>query len=642
MEVRTIFEKITLDPAMARLVKEKSELIKHMAHNFGNDTCLLNFGDHSMGPRIISIIRHLTEGLDLILDMETLYAAEYMQCDSILKLCADEGIKFESDLDETYCDMQTELFECRLKPDSKHNVAWKDADFQCHKFSAHRMSRVAFQEYCIQLTKSLLTFGDHNHVAFNAWQRRLRYQEPYNDSEEMRGVLRRAEESIKRDITAEMRILIQNGFIIAGGYTSRHVFSDACYAKYEPAMASSPDVDFFIVNKSEEEAIRMIRASLLEIAMLHRERQNGMFVVRSPYSITVACDDLLQNLQIVLCRYDSVDQLLAFFDIDACRSAFDGADLITSRTFLRCLATGTVVVDWRFDSPSFRSRLCKYARIGLCVHMDGIRKYPTPYTKRIFDFEHDLMNSLLVGEAVEKTQNADDQLPRDNSYIGTIYHETERYAYALEREHEEDEDDELHWGTPVPDTVADVIDPNSLLYKEWPAKYQRIIRNGYPEEVKVKEAISMWKNQCRRKQHDHFWRFNAAMHYIDRIARVSPVNEYEYVHENNVYGPMRKQLVDATRKDPNCMIRLSNIVFQTVDCHPVLGAWNSSNTQLVNVSSSDGPLPFLKYIEDASYVLRRQNRKLLSRFISVPHCSDFPFSRINLPDFSCASDDEND
>jgi hypothetical protein len=54
-------------------------------------------------------------------------------------------------------------------------------------------------------------------------------------------------------------------------------------------------------------------------------------------------DDCDYDLQIVLCAFDSMEDVLVNFDIDACRIAYDGTRLVASETFLRAVVSGVVI-----------------------------------------------------------------------------------------------------------------------------------------------------------------------------------------------------------------------------------------------------------------------------------------------------------
>lgn len=98
-----------------------------------------------------------------------------------------------------------------------------------------------------------------------------------------------------------------------------------------------------------------------------------MTVFRTANAITVSMDKCSLNLQIILRRYASVAQLLACFDVDACRTAYLRSEgLVLSDSFRRCVSTATILADKRWETPSFARRIDKYARLGFAVLADGL------------------------------------------------------------------------------------------------------------------------------------------------------------------------------------------------------------------------------------------------------------------------------
>jgi hypothetical protein len=159
-------------------------------------------------------------------------------------------------------------------------------------------------------------------------------------------------ELLEQKLPPEARLCLAQGMCLAGGFAARLAASLAGLCKlpqHEASMSSSsshaarPDIDFFLTTADSAEGLRVVRATLIALARYCEEHQIGMCVVRSPYAITVAMDDCDYDLQIVLCAFDSMEDVLSNFDIDACRIAYDGTRLLVSETFLRALVSGIVI-----------------------------------------------------------------------------------------------------------------------------------------------------------------------------------------------------------------------------------------------------------------------------------------------------------
>ena len=61
-----------------------------------------------------------------------------------------------------------------------------------------------------------------------------------------------------------------------------------------------------------------------------------------------------------------------------------------------------------------------------------------------------------------------------------------------------------------------------------------------------------------------------------------------------------------------------DVVFQTLDMHPVRGAWNSKQKAFLATAVETEPLKFLDYIEDAALVVPKACRDKLTRCLVVP------------------------
>ena len=69
------------------------------------------------------------------------------------------------------------------------------------------------------------------------------------------------------------------------------------------------------------------------------------------------------DLQVILCTFDSMEDVLDNFDIDACRVAYDGRRLVGSETFIRAVTSGMVIARPQNDSANYALRLHKYATL---------------------------------------------------------------------------------------------------------------------------------------------------------------------------------------------------------------------------------------------------------------------------------------
>ena len=102
-------------------------------------------------------------------------------------------------------------------------------------------------------------------------------------------------------LPTEARICLGEGLCLAGGFAGRAAACLAGLCTIEPppiggtaaAQTARPDIDFFVTSGDPAEALRIVRSTLIALARHCEETQVGMFVVRSPYALTIAMDDCL-------------------------------------------------------------------------------------------------------------------------------------------------------------------------------------------------------------------------------------------------------------------------------------------------------------------------------------------------------------
>jgi len=159
----------------------------------------------------------------------------------------------------------------------------------------------------------------------------------------------------------EARICLNEGLTIAGGFLARAAAELAGISEVDGIRDphAKCDIDFFITTSDAAEGLRQVRRTLIALARHCEVAQCGMVVVRSPYALTVAMDDCVYDLQLVLCAFDSTEDVLSNFDIDACRVAYTGETFVASETFVRALVSGTVIAKPENESANYVKRLHK-------------------------------------------------------------------------------------------------------------------------------------------------------------------------------------------------------------------------------------------------------------------------------------------
>ena len=166
---------------------------------------------------------------------------------------------------------------------------------------------------------------------------------------------------VEERLPPEARICLNEGLTIAGGFLARAAAELAGISEVDGIRDphAKCDIDFFITTSDAAEGLRQIRRTLIALARHCEAAQCGMVVVRSPYALTIAMDDCVYDLQLVLCAFDSAEDILSNFDIDACRVSYNGETFVASETFVRALVSGTVIAKPENESANYAKRLHK-------------------------------------------------------------------------------------------------------------------------------------------------------------------------------------------------------------------------------------------------------------------------------------------
>lgn len=391
------------------------------------------------------------------------------------------------------------------------------------------------------------------------------------------------ESAIEEALPIHAKIIMNSGnFVCAGGFPARHLISLAGYCD-TPAPS---DIDFFIIENNEDCALFQIRTAIISLNKYCKEKQIGNIKIRSNQALTIGVDDCNLNIQIILKRFANISQLLASFDIEICRVAYYQRKIHVADTAQRALSTGNIISDWRWESPTFASRLFKYCKLGFELIVDRSRKeYIMPNTT--FDKLCKLFNNYKREE--KKTHD-----------IHLLIHEFHTNETTVPGEqvikrtpHENEKEPGPIWGVDnVIPTQIDNVRSRSI------QKIMTTISPPYTTGSCVHEFIEIWKEQKKRKRGDssNYWR--------QRLATVTASDIFR--NENVDY---------KTESIENSII--PNIVWQQLDCHPVEGKWNLDKIRQLNENPSK-PLDSMRYIEDASYVLSPCQRSKLSRVIRIP------------------------
>lgn len=468
--------------------------------------------------------------------------------------------------------------------------------------------------------------------------------------------------AIEEALPPEARLCLAQGLCLAGGFAARITahLAGLCEARSLPAVGTNdarPDIDFFMTTGDSETALRMLRATLIALARHCESRQVGMCVVRSPYAVTVAMDDCDYDLQIVLCAFDSMEDVLSNFDIDACRVAYDGTRLIASETFLRAIVSGTIVARPQFESLNHAKRLHKYATLQdggfniAIADFDPTLPGKTPMLLRELEREWDQHADTVAGPDTVVGQNtvvdmtrpgwevpftdADMEMAEATHTMRTLLTEppaahthpfgTNPALYALP----EDEEGP-RWGS-LAAAPPEYVPPAP--------QWNRFIRNHAIQQpgftyssANAREVVEVWREQRRRPRaagvpmgmcaegeappldHEDYWRFSESSALAARLTAGG------FRPRNAVADDLPADHAGVagwgTTIAKQCVIK--DVVFQTLDMHPIRGAWNAKQKAFLATAVETEALIFLDFIEDAALVVPKSCRAQMTRCMQVP------------------------
>ena len=455
----------------------------------------------------------------------------------------------------------------------------------------------------------------------------------------------------------EARICLNEGLCIAGGFLARCAAELGGITELQQPdglgnRVGSCDIDFFVTTGDETEALRIVRRTLIALARHCEAVQCGMVVVRSPYALTIAMDDCAFDLQIVLCTFNSPQEVIGNFDIDACRIAYDGTEFLASETFVRALVSGVILAKPQFDSGNYAKRLEKYATLGggrggYTIVIENYDHQNPGRTPSLLKQRWRAVASAAPGRSADcdtvrlerRGQECDDQ--------HEVVHEYERPfgPASLAQAQEWDGRRPFHpdgsllnrdsrSATPnVPETeeAPTWADASNVAPYENPAPRPRLV-----QEVKAKQQyayddrnaryfVEVWRGQRRRprappsrrlrQEPEHtepYWRFEASK---QKALAMSTGTVSMFDPETLFFSD------EEDRHDLNGNFA-KDVIFQQLDMHPIYGAWNKHQKAFLASATENEPLVFLDLIEDAARVLPADCRLKLPRCLRVPARAD--------------------
>lgn len=172
---------------------------------------------------------------------------------------------------------------------------------------------------------------------------------------------------------------------------------------YHQQLAPASDVDLFLYDLTEEQAIEKIK----QIEQRIRDSiLTETTTIRTKNAITIASQYPTRHIQIVLRIYRSISEILTGFDVDCSCAAYDGRQVYASPRALAAYMTQVNTIDLTRRSPSYENRLSKYSKRGFEVYwplLDRSRIDPTLFER---SFGRTLgLARLLVLEKLPKNKD---------------------------------------------------------------------------------------------------------------------------------------------------------------------------------------------------------------------------------------------
>jgi ankyrin repeat protein len=166
--------------------------------------------------------------------------------------------------------------------------------------------------------------------------------------------------------------------------------------------------------------------------------------VRTKNALTIVSQHPTRHVQIVLRLYSSIDEILIGFDVDCSCAAYDGHQVYATPRALAAYMTQINTIDLTRRSPSYESRLSKYARRGFEIywpHLDRSRIDPTIFERSFGRTEG--LSRLLVLEKLPKSEDRDaytDQrrAERGRPAINRLRMQRRHFSGNIKDEHEEE------------------------------------------------------------------------------------------------------------------------------------------------------------------------------------------------------------
>jgi ankyrin repeat protein len=208
---------------------------------------------------------------------------------------------------------------------------------------------------------------------------------------------------------------------------------------YHQQLAPASDVDLFLYDLTEEQAVEKIK-------QIEQRIKDSILTettsIRTKNAITIASQYPTRHVQIVLRIYRSISEIITGFDVDCSCAAYDGTQVYASPRALAAYMTQVNTIDLTRRSPSYENRLSKYSRRGFEIYwplLDRSRIDPTLF-ERSFGRTLGLARLLVLEKLPNNTDREAyiDQRRRERGRPSVNRWTTRKLKGNMKEEHEDE------------------------------------------------------------------------------------------------------------------------------------------------------------------------------------------------------------
>jgi len=359
---------------------------------------------------------------------------------------------------------------------------------------------------------------------------------------------------------------------------------------------SDSDIDELInqennSNDSDSEKDDFDKVSILRITVFRSKNVVTIKIIRPQNGID---NQVILEFQVILRLYKTVSEILHGFDVDSCCLGFDGNTIWATERCIFSLTKCYNTVNYNRLSPSYESRLVKYAHRGISIYIPGFNRknVNNEAMYELFDSTHKL-------ETVTIYDDGGNESKPDNKEVETIYYynrNSEFLALVLNRDRKNKNFVPLH----SLDKLLYLEFLTSMYPKRKSIVFESIINNS-GDDISDYTTINSNKNKFNVNSIGSI--IENILHYIDRFRN----NEKIYANLDKI-----EDLLNTIQKSENKEYYLKFINLSINDFFFSKCIYTLGFSYLINQKFEDK----LKYIFDVD--------PIIMEFLDFIRPCDFP------------------